>query len=107
MGLTERVAPAFDALDWRAMTLTGQQARNKFDSDHRCRGAGESEHFVQFYEDETYLIASLTEFVRSGLDNEEACLVIATRDHLKLLEDSLANEGIDVRESNFKEFYYT
>ncbi len=106
MGLTERVAPAFDALDWRAMTLTGQQARNKFDSDHRSRGAGESEHFVQFYEDETYLIASLTEFVRSGLENEEACLVIATRDHLKLLEDSLANEGIDVRESNFKEFYY-
>jgi signal transduction histidine kinase len=61
------------------------------------------EHFVQFYESETYLIDSITNFVCVGIGSGETVLVLATKPHLialrtrliekHLLVDSLENAG--------------
>ena len=44
---------------------------------------GASEHFVQFYENDSFLIGSVAKFIGSGLGSGEAGIVIATRDLLQ------------------------
>ena len=63
-------------LDWRAMNPR--------------------DHFVQFYETENNLMASVTGFIASGLNSGEECIVIATEDHRVRLNGALADLGIDV-----------
>ncbi|HEV2268107.1 MAG TPA: PAS domain S-box protein [Steroidobacteraceae bacterium] len=60
------------------------------------RDAGEHEHFVQFYEQESGLLQSLTEFLQHGLEAGAGALVIATANHLDQLERELRGRGIDV-----------
>ena len=42
---------------------------------------GASEHFVQFYEDETFLQESIAGFLAAGLRQGEATILIATKPH--------------------------
>ena len=57
---------------------------------------GASEHFVQFYESDSFLIDSVAKFIGSGLGSGEAGLVIGTRDHLQALEEQLTACGFDL-----------
>ncbi len=57
---------------------------------------GESEHFVQFYEDEAFLLDSLSGFVGAGLRQGDACLVVATQAHREDLEQRLRDSGLDI-----------
>ena len=41
----------------------------------------ESEHFVQFYETDAFLIHSVSEFIGAGLRAGDACIVLATESH--------------------------
>jgi len=50
---------------------------------------GETEHFVQFYEDDTYLIDSMSGFVDSGLKKGNAAIIIATPEHRDALAAQL------------------
>ncbi|HSH17913.1 MAG TPA: ATP-binding protein [Candidatus Saccharimonadales bacterium] len=52
-------------------------------------------HDVQFYDDEPYLIGCLKDYVAAALRAGEGCIVIATKDHLRLLQGRLAEEGVD------------
>jgi PAS domain S-box-containing protein len=54
------------------------------------------DHTVQFYEDDRYLVDSLTEFVRTVLDSGDAAVVVATGQHLAALELRLIAQGIDI-----------
>ena len=56
----------------------------------------ESEHFVQFYEQDAFLMNSLGGFVGAGLGADDACIVVATREHRDTLEESLRASGLDV-----------
>ncbi|HXR57196.1 MAG TPA: ATP-binding protein [Casimicrobiaceae bacterium] len=54
------------------------------------------EHFVQFYEHDDSLVASIAEFVGTGFASDTAAVVVATPDHLRALEQRLGTRGIDV-----------
>jgi diguanylate cyclase (GGDEF)-like protein len=51
-------------------------------------------HTVQFYEDDTFLIKGLADYVGSALSAGDRAIAIATSDHLARLEKSLAARGL-------------
>jgi signal transduction histidine kinase len=55
-----------------------------------------NEHFVQFYENDTFLLRSLAAFVGAGLAAGEAVIVITTQAHRAELEARLLSDGVDV-----------
>ncbi|MCA1642152.1 MAG: MEDS domain-containing protein, partial [Acidobacteria bacterium] len=56
----------------------------------------ESEHFVQFYEADVFLLDSLGGFIRAGLEAGDACIIVATGEHREGLEERLRAAGLDV-----------
>jgi hypothetical protein len=50
----------------------------------------ESQHFVQFYKSDAYLVTSVAEYVLEGLKNGDTCIVAATQKHIDLIEILLA-----------------
>lgn len=56
----------------------------------------ESDHFVQFYETDAFLLNSVSGFVHAGLEAGEACIVVATGAHREGLDNLLHAHGIDV-----------
>jgi signal transduction histidine kinase/CheY-like chemotaxis protein len=56
----------------------------------------ESEHFVQFYETDAFLLGSLSGFISAGLSMDDACIVVATKEHREGLEELLREAGADV-----------
>src|SRR5690348_5455895 len=59
-------------------------------------GSEMHEHFVQFYENDEFLLDSLSRFIGTGLDASEACIVIATQAHREGLEERLKASGLDL-----------
>jgi signal transduction histidine kinase len=57
---------------------------------------GASEHFVQFYEADTFLLDAVAAFVADGLEAGEGALVVATAAHRAGLEERLLARGLDV-----------
>jgi signal transduction histidine kinase len=55
-----------------------------------------TDHFVQFYEADEYLVGSVSGFVEAGLEAGETCILVATGDHRKLIETRLHEAGCDV-----------
>ncbi len=55
-----------------------------------------SDHIVQFYTRDDYLIKQLSEFLGQGLQAGEACVMVATEAHREQLEQRLAGEGLDL-----------
>lgn len=56
----------------------------------------ESEHFVQFYETDLFLLNALGGFVGTGLAAGDACIVIATKEHREALDGRLQASGLDM-----------
>jgi PAS domain S-box-containing protein len=54
------------------------------------------DHVVQFYEQDDYLITSVTRYVVEGLRQNGSIVVIATEAHLQALARKVADAGIDV-----------
>src|SRR5882672_3590888 len=57
---------------------------------------GESEHLVQFYESDTFLLNSLNSFVGNGLAAGDTCVVVANKTHRHSLEAGLQASGLDL-----------
>jgi len=57
-------------------------------------------HLVQFYEDDSYLLRTLIDFIKSAIAQDNTCLVIGTREHLNSVENQLKqhDENIDLKE---------
>jgi PAS domain S-box-containing protein len=55
----------------------------------------QSDHFVQFYETDDSLLDSVSEFIKAGLDNGTACIVIATPEHREALAHRLQTNNLD------------
>jgi signal transduction histidine kinase len=66
---------------------------------------GPSDHFVQFYETDSFLLNSLTGFFGTGLDIGDACIVVADHEHRERLENSLRASGRDVERARDAEQY--
>src|SRR5829696_4233711 len=59
----------------------------------------DSEHFVQFYENDEFLIESISGFVDAALRDGGGSVVIATPDHQSALNRKLVACGVDVAEA--------
>ncbi|HVT89669.1 MAG TPA: ATP-binding protein [Tepidisphaeraceae bacterium] len=57
---------------------------------------GESEHFVQFYESDSFLTDSVSGFIGSALVLGHGALVIATESHRQAIEAKLVARGMNV-----------
>ena len=55
----------------------------------------ESEHFVQFYETNAFLLDSLRDFIGLGLVSGDACIVVATDGHRAGLVERLEAYGLN------------
>jgi PAS domain S-box-containing protein len=53
-------------------------------------------HFVQFYEEEGFLVDSVAAFIGAGLGAGEGAVVIATAAHRRALAEQLTAQGIDL-----------
>jgi signal transduction histidine kinase len=53
-------------------------------------------HSVQFYEDDTFLVAAVVDFLAVGLTTGQPAIVIATEAHRDAFVHGLASEGFDV-----------
>ncbi len=49
-------------------------------------------HLVQFYENESFLLSFLREFLQAGLRADEICIVVATKNHIETVEKSLPTD---------------
>jgi PAS domain S-box-containing protein len=56
----------------------------------------ETEHVVQFYETDSFLLRALSDFIGSGLAAGDACIVVATPAHQAELGERLQSIGLDV-----------
>ena len=54
-----------------------------------------SEHLVQFYETDDFLLDALSDFIGAGLGSGAACIVIATQAHREGLSQRLQVNGLD------------
>lgn len=57
---------------------------------------GDSEHFVQFYESDEFLVHSASGFIGSALARGDAGIVVATPSHRDAIEHALTELGLDV-----------
>lgn len=60
------------------------------------------EHILQLYEDDEVFFDALTKFVAEGLLAEEAVIVLATGEHLNVLEQRLAAKCIDIQTARLR-----
>ncbi|HLL60667.1 MAG TPA: MEDS domain-containing protein [Candidatus Nitrosocosmicus sp.] len=60
------------------------------------RTMSESEHLVQFYQDEKYLMNSLINYIGKGITKGDSCIIIATKEHRDNLKVYLHNIGINI-----------
>jgi signal transduction histidine kinase/ActR/RegA family two-component response regulator len=56
----------------------------------------ESDHFVQFYETDLFLLNSVCGFIGTGLRSGDACIVVATKAHRDGLHARLQAYGVDL-----------
>lgn len=65
----------------------------------RDLAADDRGHIVQYYEAPEFLSARVTEFIALGLEAGEAAVMIATPEHVALVEADLAARGVHVEEA--------
>src|SRR4051794_1392738 len=59
----------------------------------------EDEHFVQFYENDEYLVESVSAYTGSALREGDSAIVIATADHRAAIERKIIESGIEFKEA--------
>ncbi len=57
----------------------------------------ESEHIVQFYEEDEFLVETICRLITTALSAAQGVLVCITRDHKRLIESELKSRGVDLQ----------
>src|SRR5207244_6890697 len=57
---------------------------------------GDTDHFVQFYEADGFLLNSLSGFIGQAITSGDGALVLATREHREGLDELMRATGLDV-----------
>lgn len=86
--------------------ITDELRSDKASSRRQPLGESESEHLVQFYESDAYLVEMLADFIETGLLAEETCLLFATSEHLAQLEHHLQIRKRDLTSSSARGAYH-
>ena len=63
-------------------------------------------HFVQFYDNEFFLLDSITQFISNGLQTGDSCVVIGTEPHRSGLAAKLMGHGLDVVNDGLGDRYF-
>ncbi|MEO7970467.1 MAG: ATP-binding protein [bacterium] len=71
-------------------------AKLNFAPDSHWSAMGDTEHFVQFYETDGFLLNSLSGFIGSAIKSDDAAIVIATAAHRAGLDELLLANGVDL-----------
>ncbi len=87
------------------MTTTSKKTQREMTPRFDWSEMSESEHFVQFYKNDTFLLESLSGFITTGLDEGDACIVIATKSHREALEERLKANGLDLAAAHMRGEY--
>lgn len=61
----------------------------------------ETDHFVQFYETDDFLLDSLSGYIGKGFAAGDACIVVATQAHRDGLEKRLQAQGFDAQQDGY------
>ncbi len=72
-----------------AVNLATHSLASGSDKQRKC------EHFVQFYETDSFLLNQLTGFVRTGLRAGNGVVVLGTKGRRQGLDESLRQSGLD------------
>ena len=56
----------------------------------------DTDHFVQFYEADGFLLNSLSGFIGTAINSGDAAIVLATKEHREGLDELLRSNGLDV-----------
>jgi signal transduction histidine kinase/ActR/RegA family two-component response regulator len=64
--------------------------------DSHWSAMNDTDHFVQFYENDGFLLNSLSGFIGSAIKSNDAALVIATETHREGLDELLLANGLDL-----------
>lgn len=65
-----------------------------------------AEHFVQFYENDAFLVRSVGAYIGTGLSAGNAAIVIATQAHRNALEEYLQAHGLDLAALHVRGQYF-
>ena len=65
------------------------------------------EHIAQFYEHDGVLLDALVGFVGGGLKADDSAIVIATVEHIKVLEERMKASNVDVATARMQDQYIT
>lgn len=84
-GTTLDAPPQAHAISMRVRDITERKLTQRL----KWSESDATEHSVQFYETDEFLVDSLSEFVRASLAAGDACVVIATSPHREQLERRL------------------
>lgn len=71
-------------------------AKLNFAPDSHWSAMGDTDHFVQFYETDGFLLNSLSGFIGSAIKSNDAAIVIATEAHRAGLDELLLANGVDL-----------
>jgi len=74
---------------------------------HVSSQTGQSDHFVQFYETDGFLIDSVSAFIGAGLRTGDAVIVLATKPHRESLEERLQGDGLEVAVARARGQYFS
>lgn len=66
---------------------------------------GETEHFVQFYEADGFLLNSLSGFIGNALNSGDGAIVVGTKAHREGLDELLLANGLDVTTASSSGLY--
>src|SRR4029079_19408597 len=64
--------------------------------DSHWSNMSDTDHFVQFYDTDGFLLNSLSGFIGSAIKSDDAAIVIATEAHRSGLDELLAANGLDL-----------
>ena len=64
------------------------------------------DHVVQIYENDAIFLDALSGFVGGGINAGDCCIIIATQQHLKALEDRLTSYGVQVKDLVSEKRYF-
>ena len=87
---------SMNALKPLSLEIAGHQNGHASTGRAHSVDAQRSDHFVQFYESDAFLLDSMAEFIGSGLGSGQSAIVIATPAHREALDAQLQAQGIDV-----------
>src|SRR6476469_10672154 len=71
-------------------------AKLNFAPDSHWSAMRDTDHFVQFYETDGFLLNSLSGFIGSAIKADDAAIVIATEAHRAGLDELLLANGVDL-----------